>query len=390
MRVAYFTDTFLPQINGVTNTLDKLGKYLHQRNINHLFLAPHYPGPSSKSHLHLLHENSNVIRFKSVPFPLYPECRLSIPLYSNMKNILDEFQPTLIHLTDPLGIGLSGLRYARERNIPIVTSFHTNFDVYLKYYKMDYLEDTIWGFFKWFHNFSQVNFCPSKDTFEVLKQKGIRNLKIWSRGVDTEKYNPIHKNESLRKELGLGSEKLFLYVGRVSAEKDLDILMESIKRIYNTYPGKASFIITGDGPLLSDLKASAPKNVVFTGYRGGNDLASLYASCDAFVFPSSTETFGNVVLEALASGLPVIGVNSGGVKDSIKHNHNGILCAPRDIESFSNGILRLIEEDSLLSSLSYNAREYTLKKSWDHIFKTLISDYEEVLLQNTVQINKLA
>ncbi|OGO80582.1 MAG: glycosyl transferase family 1, partial [Clostridiales bacterium GWC2_40_7] len=264
-----------------------------------------------------------VKRFKSVSFPLYPECRLSLPVYTGLCRYADCFRPDIVHLVTPLGIGLAGLKYARERGIPVVSSFHTNFDMYLKYYNLEYFHDSLWNYFKWFHRLSAINFCPSVDTLKTLESKGIENLKIWSRGIDTDRFNPICRDEILRQKLGAGERKIFLYVGRLAIEKDLDILMLSIDKINNIYPGKAQFVLTGDGPHAGSLKDAAPENVVFPGYLRGKELAAMYASCDAFVFPSSTETFGNVILEAMASGLPVITVDSGGVKDSMLHNYNG-------------------------------------------------------------------
>ncbi len=386
MRIAYFTDTYLPQVNGVTNTLEKLGGYLAGRNIEHMFFAPEYPGNT------ITFREKSVKRFKSVAFPLYPECRLSLPVYSGLYRYADRFKPDIVHLVTPLGIGMAGLKYARERGIPVVSSFHTNFDMYLKYYKLEYFHDSLWNFFKWFHGFSAVNFCPSEDTLKTLESKGIENLKIWSRGIETEKFNPLHRDELLRLSLGDEKRKNFLYVGRLAAEKDLDILMQSIDRINLIYPGKARFVLVGDGPHAKTLMHMAPENVLFPGYLKGRELAAMYASCDAFVFPSSTETFGNVVLEAMASGLPVITVDSGGVKDSMLHNCNGILCKPRDVESFTLAVEKLLTDEQLLDMMGKNARAYALTKSWDSVFSKLISDYRLVVEEADSQerVNKLA
>lgn len=373
MKIAYFTDTYLPQINGVTNTLDILGSYLCNNNIDHMFFAPYY----SKSSKGLNH--SLVKRFKSISFPLYSECRLSLPSYSNLCKVADDFKPDLIHLVTPLGIGLMGLRYAKERNIPIVSSFHTNFDIYLKYYKLEYLEDLVWSFFKWFHDNSIVNFCPSNDTLETLRRKGIENLKIWSRGVDTDKFSPDHKNENLRRKLGATDKILFLYVGRLAAEKDLDVLTQSINNINELHPGKAQFIFVGDGPYAKNLKKLPYNNLLLTGYKRGKDLSEIYASCDVFVFPSSTETFGNVVLEAMSSGLPVAASNSGGIKESLIHNYNGISCIPKNVYSFTKAIETYITDRSLISKMSENARSFALTKSWKSVLDRLIIDYKLAL-----------
>jgi len=384
MRIAYFTDTYLPQINGVSNTLKKLGDYLNGRDIKHMFFAPRFNEEVVSS------DNSPVARFKSISLPFYPECRLAIPSYANLCRIADKFKPDIIHLTDPLGIGLAGLRYGRDRGIPIVSSFHTNFDVYLKYYNLEYLEGIVWGLFKWFHGFSELNFCPSYDTWEVLKSKGIENLRIWSRGIDTSTFSPNYRSMNIRYHLNAEDKIIFLYVGRLAAEKDLDILMESIDIVNSSHADKVQFVFVGDGPYAKQMKEHSNDNVVFTGYLKGPELSTIYASSDVFVFPSSTETFGNVVLEAMTSELPVIAVNSGGVKDNVINDYNGLMCPPRNAISLAEAIIKLAESKQLIESLATNAREHAGTKSWSYIFDQLVRDYSSVLEKNQTKLSQTA
>ena len=369
MRIAYFTDTFLPQVNGVSNTLDKLDKYLSIKCVEHLFLAPCYSGTEINS------KQSTIKRFKSVSLPIYPECRLSIPSYPNLCKLMKSFKPDLIHLITPFGIGLSGLRFAKENNIPLVSSFHTYFDAYLKYYKLEILEETAWKFFCWFHGHCSINFVPSKDTLEKLSCHGIKNLELWPRGIDAEIFNPQNRDTSVRSMYGAENKLIFLYVGRLAPEKDLDVLLEVIRRVNDIHPGKACFVITGGGPYSKEMHKYRMDNVFYTGYLRGKELSAIYASCDAFICPSSTETFGNVALEAMASGLPVIASASGGLKDNVIHFYNGFLCTPRDVQSFVKSVSYLVENKECLRALSINARKYTLTKTWDSVFDKLLSDY---------------
>lgn len=384
MRIAYFTDTYLPQINGVSNTLNKLGDYLNDQDIKHMFFAPHFNEELESS------DNSPVARFKSISLPFYPECRLAIPSYANLCRIADKFKPDIIHLTDPLGIGLAGLKYGRDRGVPIVSSFHTNFDVYLKYYNMEYLEGIVWGIFKWFHGFSEINFCPSLDTWKVLESKGIQNLRIWSRGIDTSTFSPNYKNINIRYRQNAEDKIIFLYVGRLAAEKDLDILLESITMVNSSHADKVQFVFVGDGPYAKQMKERSFDNVVFTGYLKGLELSAMYASSDVFVFPSSTETFGNVVLEAMASGLPVIAVNSGGVKDNVIDNYNGLMCPPRAATSLAEAIIKLAEDKLFIKALAANAREHAATKSWTNIFDQLVRDYSSVLEKGQTKLSQTA
>ncbi len=370
MRIAFFTDTFHPQINGVTNTLNKLDSYLDKKQIEHAFFAPSYKESNIYEKAH---------RFKSISFPLYPECRLSLPFYPSLSKMADKFKPDIVHLVTPLGIGVSGLRYANEKGIPKVASYHTNFDSYLKYYRLENFENLLWNYMKWFCNSNSLNFCPSNDTMGVLKSKGINNLRLWSRGVDTDIYNPCFKDMNLRRKLGLYGKIAFLYVGRIAVEKDLDTLTGCIKRISRCYKERCAFVIAGDGPYTPQIRDALGDNAVFTGYLKRKELSSLYASCDAFVFPSGNETFGNVILEAMASGLPVIAANSGGVKDSIVEGYNGIYFRHRDMDDLERAIKYFIENKNIICELGKNARQSALDKSWDNVFDGLLADYHDVL-----------
>lgn len=367
MRIAFFTDTFYPQINGVTKTLGQLANFLKQNNIPHLFLAPDYPNRTQPM------DDLPILRFKSILFPPYPECRLSLPHYAKLKRQLDAFQPDIIHVVTPLGIGQAGVRYAKENKVPLVSSFHTNFDAYLKYYNLTSLEPILWNFFKSFHANFDINFCPSYDTKSLLEKQGISNVKIWSRGIHTGLFSPRY-----RKNLNHKDTLKILYAGRLAAEKDLDVLIESIHILNKKYKDKIDVYIAGDGPFKNQMLKRAPNNMIFMGYLKGQNLSEIYASCDIFAFPSSTETFGNVILEAMASGLPVVAVKSGGVIENVHDHYNGLLATPCNPDSFAKALEFLITNRELRLRLSHNALHYVKKKSWNQIFNDLIADYRSL------------
>ena len=384
MRVALYTDTFYPQINGVSNTVYRLANYMKKNKIPYKIFAPHYPGDNGHNY------DFNICRFLSMPFPFYPECRLSIPYYPKLLREMDDFKPDIIHSITQSGIGCSGLRYAKEKNIPFVASFTTNFSMYLKYYKLQYLEEALWGYLKWFHSNAYANFCPSQDTIESLEPKGISNLKIATRGIDIELFSPLKRSEKFRNKYGLNGKTSFLYAGRLAPEKDLDTLVQSANEIYSKFPAESIFVIVGDGPMREQLAAEMPPNTVFTGYLKGEALSEAYASADVFVFPSGTETLGNVVLEAMASGLPVIAVNSGGVKENVLNGYNGIMCRYKDKHEFASAMERFIEDEALKTIMSQNARAYTLSKTWDKVFDKLMDDYLQVIELHIKQNIKIA
>lgn len=373
MRVALFTDTYLPSINGVTNTIKALEECMKSRGIEYSIFAPEIP----KTELFMC---KNVRYFKSVSFPLYPEFRLSVPFYSNLIKKADNFNPDIVHSITQAGIGYMGIKYASKRNLPIVSSFTTDICAYLEHYNMSYVKDIVWNYLRWFHNNCDLTLCPSHSTINLLKQKNIYKLGLSSRGVDSKMFSPMKRSEHFRKKyIGNSKKMLFLYAGRIAKEKSLDILMEAIKKLDPWLSERCSFIIVGDGPYYEEMKKAAPKNVHFTGYFTKEELSEAYASCDSFIFPSATETFGNVVLEAMSSGLPAICVNSGGVKEIVKNGYNGILSPPYEPDGLVKAINFFYNNPLILHKFSENARKTALSKSWDNIFSGLLNDYSKLI-----------
>jgi len=373
MKIAIFTDTFSPQINGVTKNLDKLLNYFSTNEIDYLVFAP-----ETAPRIENIHEKK-VIRMKSFNFFLYPELKFSLPNYLKIKSKLLEFNPDLIHLITPFNIGLTGLYAARQNNKPIVASYHTNFDQYLDYYNINFLEKAAWKYLRWFHDQALRNYCPSEETRKELAKKGFINLDIWGRGIDADLFSPEHRDQNFIKQYNLEEKISILYVGRIAREKNLSLLVNSFKKLNKKYKNKIELIITGDGPELKKIKKESPDNVVFTGFKNGLALSQVYASADIFAFPSVTETYGNVVIEAMASGLPVVAVLAGGVKENLKNNFNGLAVGSNDLEEFSSKLEKLIVNDKLRDSLAHNARQYALKQSWDHIFEKLNISYHQVI-----------
>ncbi|TDX45309.1 glycosyltransferase family 4 protein [Orenia marismortui] len=373
MRIAIFTDTFLPQVNGVTKTLAKLKEHLEKEGIDYLIFAPDDPEADS------LNFEENIQRMLSFRFFLYPECRLSVPNYFKIKNKLNEYQPNLIHIVTPFNLGLCGLKYATSYDIPLISSYHTNFTHYLDYYNLHFLEKPIWTFFRWFHSHSTINLCPSQSSLEELSNNGIKNLEIWDRGINSKLYSPQYRDEDLRESYELGDKITLLYVGRLAPEKNLNLLIESMKIINQKYQDQVRLLITGDGPLLDKLKSEAPSNVIFTGYLKGHDLSKIYASADIFAFPSITETYGNVILEAMASGLAVVSFLEGGVRENLEDGYNGLACVEVTPESFARNLEKVIINKKLREELADNAYNYAINKSWDKVFERLINNYQEVI-----------
>lgn len=373
MKIAVFTDTFLPQINGVTNTLNKLISYFEKRNIEYIVLAPEDDIKERDTY--------NIERFFSIKFFLYPECRIAFPNHYRLNSVLNEFKPDIIQLMTEFNMGSAGLKYGKKYNVPTISNYTTNFSQYLNYYKLDIFKNQVWNYMRKFHNENDLTLCPSEEIRNLLRDKGITNTAIFSRGIDLTKFNPQHRNYKLRDKMNIRDKLVFLYVGRVAAEKDMDLLISSYNSIYHKYREKVSLIITGDGPYLYKCKNELPEETIFTGFKKGEELSEIYASSDIFVFPSSTETFGNVVLEAMASGIPVIGADAGGVKNIIRHRVNGLKFKPKDSEGLYLMMEELIEKRELREKIKEAGIESVRSRSWDKVFNGLISNYEEIIMK---------
>ena len=369
MRIAIFTDTFSPQINGVTNTLNQLIGQLEARGIEHMIFAPKYDHEADQGEE----------RFYSLKLFLYPECRLALPNLFRIHDSLSRFKPDLIHSFTEFNMGITGLRYGKKYGIPTVSSYTTNFTQYADYFKMAMLKQPIWEYLRWFHNQNELTFCATNEARKLLQSNGIHRTAIFSRGIDTNKFNPLKRNEALRRSLGVEDQKVFLYVGRVSFEKDLDILCQSSQQIQGRYGDKAAFVVTGDGPFLDKCRRLMPESTIFTGFQKGEELARLFASSDVFVCPSSTETFGNVLLEAMASGLPVIGADAGGVRNLITHRHNGLKFAARDEADLTRCMVDLMENETLSRHLIHHGIAFCQTRSWEVIVDELVKEYQQVI-----------
>ncbi|MDF2653818.1 MAG: glycosyltransferase family 1 protein [Bacillota bacterium] len=369
MKIAIFTDTYSPQINGVTNTLGRMSDYFSENEIQYKIFAPKYE----------VDDDLETERFYSLKFHFYPDCRIALPNIFRINQTLSDFKPDLIHLMTEFNMGLTGMRYGLKNNIPTISNYTTNFSQYTDYYGLDFLKQGIWDYMKWFHNQNCLTLCPSAEARKLLEQNDICKTAIFSRGIDSSTFHPSKRNSALRSTLGTGEKTVFLYVGRVSYEKDLDLLIDSYSHMKEKYGSKAVLMITGDGPYLQKLRQLLPGDTVFTGFKTGNELAELYASADIFVCPSSTETFGNVILEAMASGLAVIGADAGGVKEIITHGKNGLKFTARNREELIFCMSELMENIDLRRRLAQGGISHAASQSWKMIIGGLMRIYEKVL-----------
>jgi len=381
MRIALFTDTFPPVINGVSRTLGRL--------VNHAQAAGHevaVVSPTPGRELVGRGEGEGgaqpdvEILVPGVAFPLYPELSVPRPLLPREYRLLRNFDPDLVHVATESIMGWLGRRWARRRKIPLVTSFHTMFPDYLPGYGLGLLRRPLWRYLRHFHRVAEVSFAPSVYTLGQLRGHGFHDrFRIWSRGVDFERFRPQRRTPALRRELAPGVDLIVTYVGRLAWEKRLDVLLEAFKILRSRMEVRTGLLLVGDGPARKELERRAPPDTFFAGYRTGEALADAYAAGDVFLFPSDTETFGNVVTEALASGLPVVAANRGGQTDVVKPGMNGDLVAAGDARGFAMATLAILRNPELRQRLSCGARRTAEKRTWSAILDQVLRGYEDVL-----------
>ena len=373
MKIAFFTETFLPKVDGIVTRLTKTIECLVKNGDEVIVFCPE-GCPSN-------HKGAKIIGVAAMPLPLYPELKLGLPGPA-VSDALEEFQPDLVHVVNPAVLGLGGIWLAKTNNIPLIASYHTHLPKYLEHYGMGMLEPLLWELLKAAHNQALLNLCTSTAMVKELESKGIRNTALWQRGVDTDSFRPEFRTNQMRKKL-LGeypdNDSLLIYVGRLSAEKQI----ERIKPVLENIPD-ASLALVGDGPHRNQLeKIFENTKTNFIGYLAGEELASAYASGDIFLFPSSTETLGLVLLEAMAAGCPVIGANKGGIPDIINDGINGCLYEPDQKDkgelSLIEATRRIIYNRDKKEKMRLSAREEAEKWGWDKATLQLKNFYENTL-----------
>lgn len=383
MRIAIFTDTFFPQVNGVAKSLKRYSDYLLEKGHTVEIFAPEMEGSNAYPYVH---------QFMSIPFFFYPECRTALALPNTILERVQAFSPDFIHVATPLTMGVLGSHAAKKLHIPIISSYHTHFDQYLDYYKLNWISPILWKYLKWFYSSSERIFVPSHETLTHLQTRGFSNLSIWTRGVDCSFFYPSNQTVNIREQYNIKAPYILLYVGRLAPEKDLSTLQNMIDYFPSEWEGKVHWLIVGDGPSFEELSGhlNQRKNVTMTGYLSGNELASCYAVSDLFVFPSQTETFGNVVLESLASGTPAVVSNRGGVSGIVSHNKTGMICQAGDYQDFIKKTEQLLKNKVSRLIMEKNAREYALKQTWGEIFDQLINECEQAIKQSVIKLKKNA
>lgn len=369
MRIAIVTEVFLPKIDGITNRLDRSIGCMREMGHEVLVIAPE--GSVAE------HHGARVVGVPGMPFAPYPGLNVSLPDPRIAWELL-RFAPDVVHVVGPACLGLWATAAARGLGLPIVASYHTDFPRYLPGYGLDWAEPVVWPILRLVHNAAHVNLCPSRFTQKELIDHGIENVGLWRGGVDTERFHPGKRSLEMRVRMtgGRPDGPVVLYAGRVSPEKKLDRLQEVLDAV-----PEARLCIVGDGPARDALAAGFdPRRTVFTGFLRGEDLAAAFASADLFVMPSTTETLGFVVLEAMSSGTPVIAAAAGGIPDLVKHLENGMLVDPEEQGGYGQAAALLLRHDAQRRHLAVQARKFAEEGSWEAETRKLLIQYRKAMV----------
>ena len=366
-HICVVSETYHPEINGVTLTLGHLVNGLRQRGHEVSIVRPRQPGDVAAE--------NDVTLVKGLPLPGYLGLQFGLPADGMLKALWMRRRPDVIYVATEGPLGWSAVSVARRLSIPAFSGFHTNFHSYSRHYRMGWLAKFGFTYLRWFHNRSQGTFVPSPDLRELLIARGFRNVGCVGRGVDSDLFNPARRSDELRRRWGVNSdEPVIAYIGRLAGEKNLGLAIEAYRAIRQNHPS-LRFVMVGDGPLRQALQAEH-RDIIFSGLQKGEQLATHYASADIFLFPSETETFGNVVLEGMASGLGVVAYDYAAARSHIIDGETGVLAPFGDAKAFVAAAVELANQAPTLRKIRRQAREYSASIGWSQVverFEALLS-----------------
>jgi glycosyltransferase involved in cell wall biosynthesis len=378
MKISLITETFPPEINGVARTLFNLVSGLSERGHEIQVIRPRIketenPDPSP-------YRNFEQIHVHSIPLPGYSGLRMGLPSANRVKRIWKKNRPDLVHIATEGPLGYSALWTAKALKLPITSGFHTNFQQYMMHYNLGLLKDPAELYLRDFHNRTLATFVPTEDTRDQLFEMGFKNLKLMGRGVDTHLFDPAKRDESLRQSWGAGpDDPVCIYVGRIASEKNMKLFFRTVRELRKEFL-KVPAVVVGDGPERKTYEADN-KSFIFAGMKKGEDLARYYASADVFIFPSETETFGNVVTEALASGLAVVAFNYAAPRLFVTSGINGFLAPMEDKNTFLDCARKVLALGPELKKMKAASRKAALDASWDRVVEHFEQDIFEILEQ---------
>lgn len=372
LRVALFTGNYNYIKDGVALTLNRLVAFLESRGVPVLVFAPVAEKPAFAS-------VGELVPVPSMAIPTRSEYRVALGLSRNARERLEAFRPTLLHIAVPDIAGYKALKLAERWKVPVVASYHTRYDTYLRFYGLGLFEKLGQRYMRHFYSRVRRVYPPSESMAEIIRREGqSQNVEIWARGVDSDLFHPKKRDMAWRRSLGIADDEVTVsFAGRLVKEKNTAIYMRVMNGLTNKGL-KVRPLVIGDGPEMPVLKTGL-QNGVFAGFLHGEELARAYASSDVFFFPSESETFGNVTLEAMASGLPAVNAIASGSNSLVAEGVTGHLVSARDEAGLGQRLEALAQDEALRRRMGEAARTRALDYSWDHILSGLLESYRTVL-----------
>ena len=362
MRIAVVTETWPPEVNGVAVTLAKLVQSLSHRNHDVQLIRPR----QAKLDEGIRDSNLEEVLMRGMPIPRYPELKLGLPSKKTLIKAWTLRRPDVVHIATEGPLGWSALQAAKVLKLPVTSDFRTNFQSYSKHYGIGWLRKPIVAYLRKFHNATACTMVPTRELKKTLGENGFVNLKVVSRGVDTHLFNLSKRDQKLRATWGANEQtKVLISVGRMAPEKNL----EQVLKVYDSLRfmgAQVKLVMVGDGPLKEQFKQRYPE-IIFPGMLSQTDLANYYASSDLFLFPSLTETFGNVTIEALASGIPVLAFDCAAARDWVQTNVNGWLIPENKPEEFTSKAVEIFKSETLLQDVTFSTRKQIVHLDWAQI-----------------------
>ncbi len=374
LRIAVVTETYPPDINGVAHTISKIVEGLKARGHTLMLVRPKH----RMDGLPLMESGFQEVLVRGAPIPMYKQLRMGLPAQGALHKLWLKQRPDLVHIATEGPLGWSAARAARKLNIPTSSDFRTNFHAYSQFYGFGWLKGAIVSYMRKFHNSTHCTMVPTQGLMAELSKIGFEKLMVVPRGVDTEHFSPAYRSAQLRDSWGVTADtQVLLSVGRLAVEKNL----ETVIRCYQSLRAQnlpVKLVIVGDGPLREALEKMCPE-AIFSGQKRGRELAEYYASSDLFIFPSLTETFGNVTIEAMASGLAVIAYDHAAAGQLILNKVNGMLIEAQFEEGLSLAAAEVINNSELRKSIRDQARQTAVDHDWisvvsktEGIFRSLV------------------
>ena len=375
LRIAVVTETYPPEVNGVSLTIARVVEGLRERGHDLQLIRPRQQAGDRADSGERFHE----LLLRGLPIPRYPHLKMGLPAKSTMARLWSLRRPDVVHIATEGPLGWSALQAAHKLKLPVTSDFRTNFDAYSRHYGVGWLRKPIMAYLRKFHNRTLATMVPTQDLCAKLVSSGFRHVQVVGRGVDTDRFSPAHRSQALRESWGAGPQTLVVAcVGRLAPEKNLGCLLQAFAAI-QARRADSRLLLVGDGPSRRELQAACP-DASFAGLRNGEALSAHYASADLLLFPSITETFGNVTPEAMASGLPVLAYDYAAAAQLIRSGENGMLAPFDQTESFIASAVAMACNPGL-AAMGQRARESMHGLGWDRI----IGQVEALLRQALAQ-----